>query len=140
MGVRLRSFDEAEKDREHGPYDFTRNGKCSGCGGCCTNMLPLTESEIRTIKRYIKKHNIRPHNYVMAPLATKTLDLTCPFLDNAKQTEKCNIYEVRPAVCRYFICSDPYAILRQEEMLQEKRENVNMLHTFFGKDRSKHAV
>ena len=27
--------------------NFTKNGKCSKCGSCCSNFLPLTQSEIK---------------------------------------------------------------------------------------------
>ena len=82
-------------------YDLTNNGKCTGCGSCCSNVLPMTEDEIATIRKYIKKHRIkeRRHNY---PTATPTMDMTCPFRDNDKKI--CTIYEVRPEICREFIC------------------------------------
>jgi hypothetical protein len=30
--------------------DNTVNGKCSRCGECCSNLLPLSEKEISDIK------------------------------------------------------------------------------------------
>ena len=131
MGVKNCSFDEVERDREHGPYDFTKKGECAGCGGCCSNILPMTKEEVITIKRYIKKHNIKEQKHVQAPLAVQTLDMTCPFLDLSKEYKKCTIYEVRPAVCRYFICSNPYEALNHEEMLREIRNPVNVRSMFF---------
>lgn len=77
--------------------DFTKNGECSKCGNCCGKYLPLTTYEIDRIKAYIKKHNIKEHinNFAYG------LDMTCPFL-NDKQM--CNIYKVRPQICRCFKC------------------------------------
>lgn len=79
--------------------DFTQNGKCSNCGECCSNCLPLSEAEIKRIKAYIKKHNIKEqrHNVMSG------VDMTCPFRDNANR--KCLIYEIRPAICRAFMCN-----------------------------------
>ena len=55
--------------------DFTVEGKCSNCGKCCSNTLPLSAGEVKTIKNYIKKHNIKEqrHNYMVGT------DMTCPF-------------------------------------------------------------
>ena len=79
--------------------DFTKDGKCSNCGECCSNCLPLSEAEIKRIKAYIKKHGIKEqrHNVMSG------VDMTCPFRDNANR--KCLIYEIRPAICREFMCN-----------------------------------
>ena len=132
-GTKVCSIMDVMEDQEHGPYDFTVNGKCSGCGGCCSNYLPMTENEVRTIKRYVKKFNIKPQKHLGVPMANPTvIDLTCPFMDDTKRNDKCTIYEVRPAICRYFVCNDPHESLRHEEMYQEERKNINVRRTFFG--------
>lgn len=97
------TFAQMQEEFNNGTYDLTDNGKCTQCGNCCSNLLPMTDSEIATIRKYIKKHNIRQHRHIL-PLAEPTLDLTCPFLDDSKSCEKCTIYVVRPRVCRDFIC------------------------------------
>ena len=58
----------------------TDNGRCIGCGECCTNMLPLSKNEISRIKAYIRKHNIKEqrHNFMIG------IDMTCPFRDDCK--------------------------------------------------------
>lgn len=38
--------------------DFSKDGKCSDCGGCCNDILPLTNADINRIKNYVKKNNI----------------------------------------------------------------------------------
>lgn len=38
------------------------DGKCSECGGCCSNLLPVTQKEINTIKVYCKN----PRNPIAA--------------------------------------------------------------------------
>ena len=99
------NIEQMLKEFSDGTYDLTDNGKCTQCGACCSNLLPMTSTEIDTIRKYIKKHNIKEHRHNL-PLAEPTLDLTCPFLNDSKPNEKCDIYEVRSRVCRDFIC-DP---------------------------------
>lgn len=91
------------KEFSDGTYDLTDNGKCTGCGSCCSNFLPMTENEVSAIRRYIKKHNLKERKHFI-PSATPTVDMTCPFLDDNKSCDKCLIYDVRPRVCRDFIC------------------------------------
>ena len=79
--------------------NFTIEGKCSGCGNCCSNLLPLSNQEVNRIKAYIKKHGIKEqrHNAMVG------VDMTCPFRDEANR--KCLIYNIRPAICREFMCN-----------------------------------
>lgn len=87
--------------------DFTVNGKCSGCGACCPDCLNMSDNEIKRIREYIKKHDIKPCRHV--PLLKKpgtSVDLLCPFVDINRPDKKCTIYEVRPEICREYICSE----------------------------------
>lgn len=79
--------------------DNTINKKCSRCGECCGIFIPVTDEEIKIIKKYVKQKNIVPEDRVN----DNNVELRCPFF-NVKEY-KCNIYEVRPFVCRDFICS-----------------------------------
>lgn len=90
---------------------FTANGKCSNCGKCCSNCLPLSEAEIKRIKAYIKKHGIKEqrHNFASG------VDMTCPFRD--ERNKKCLIYEIRPAICREFMCNHTH-----EDIVKAKRD------------------
>ena len=92
------------KDMEHGVYDFTKDGKCSSCGSCCSNYLPLSSKELKEIKRYVKKHHIKPQKHLM-PTVEPTVDFICPLRNDAER--KCMCYEVRPQICRSFLCSNP---------------------------------
>ena len=109
------SLEQMITDMNNGVHDLTCNGECTQCGNCCSNLLPMTEEEIATIRKYIKVHHIREyrHNY---PIAITT-DATCPFLDDDKRCEKCTIYEVRPKICRDFICCP------------SKRKPIDIKHT-----------
>lgn len=59
--------------------DFTINSKCSNCGQCCSDLLPMSEFEVSRIKHFITKNNIKEqrHNSMMG------VDITCPFRDEA---------------------------------------------------------
>lgn len=101
--MKATALEEMLANMNNGTYDLTCNGECTQCGNCCSNLLPMTENEIKTIHNYIKKHHIKEHRHNY-PIATPTMDVTCPFLDDDKLKEKCEIYSVRPRICREFIC------------------------------------
>lgn len=102
--MKVGKLDKMVEEFNNGTYDLTCDGKCTGCGACCSNFLPMTNDEIKTIKRYITKNKIIEHSHTL-PLAEPTIDMTCPFLNDSKSCDKCEIYEVRPKVCREFICN-----------------------------------
>ena len=124
------TLDNVIKEFRDGTYDFTCKGKCIQCGNCCSNILPMTEKEIESIKKYIKQHKIKEHKHLV-PLANVTLDLTCPFLDDGKSCEKCTIYEVRPRICRDFIC-DPKQRPKVDLEWGLKCKPINVRKEFFG--------
>ena len=102
MGI-LSIFAQTVKDMDNNVYNFTKDGKCSHCGECCSALLPVTQEEYKTILDYVKSHHIKECRHAL-PLAGQTIDLTCPFLNTEKATEKCMIYPVRPLICRKFTC------------------------------------
>lgn len=122
-------FETYVKEMKNGTYDFTCNGKCIECGNCCSNLLPMTDEEILIIKKYIKQYKIKENKHLV-PLSTVALDLTCPFLDNGKNCEKCTIYEVRPKICRDFIC-DPKQRPKADLEWGLKCRPVNVREEFF---------
>jgi hypothetical protein len=124
------TFENMLNDFKNGTYNLTCNGKCTGCGECCSNILPMTNDEISVIKKYIKQNDIKEHVHVVAPLANPTLDMTCPFLDDSKSCEKCTIYEVRPKICRDFIC-DPKQRPKLDLEWGLKCKPVNVREEFF---------
>lgn len=71
-------------------------GKCSKCGECCSNILPLTQSDFDRIVKFVEKNDIAPQKHVLV-MRNK---LTCPYYDG----KKCLIYEVRPIICQEFYC------------------------------------
>ena len=107
--------------------DFTINGKCSQCGQCCSNLLPLSDKEIARIKAYIMKHGIKEqrHNALM------TVDMTCPFRD--ERNKKCLIYDIRPKICRVFQCNQERDEIVANKMRMHGVNNVVLMRNeFFG--------
>lgn len=120
---------DALRDMENGVTDYTINGECSCCGGCCSNLLPISEKEIKNIKRYMKKHHIEEQIHVL-PTVNEPLDMTCPFRD--ERARKCLIYEVRPAICRDFRCDKPRKQIQANKTLYHGRYHVvEMRNEFF---------
>lgn len=128
MNSMIGTIGEVVENMKNGLYDFTVDGKCSGCGACCSNFLPLSAKEIKNIKWYIRKHHIKEnrHNF-----AASMEDLTCPFLMDDKAKEKCAIYPVRPEICRNFVCNDPQGARKSKDLLHKEYKPVDMREIFF---------
>ena len=67
--------------------------ECKKCAECCSNYLPLLQSEINLMKKIKQKENIQALNQNWYSI--------CPFL-NSKN--RCDIYENRPMICREYTC------------------------------------
>ena len=104
--------------------NYCINGSCSNCGNCCTELLPLTNDEVKLIKAYIKEKNIKPYSNVYFKYDNKeSINLMCPFRDFDKK--KCLIYEVRPKICRLFKCNQDDNIIEAHKKNTHKRANYN---------------
>ena len=103
--------------------------KCSKCGKCCANILLLTSSEITNIQKFIRKNNIKPVNRnSIVFLSDKEYVNCCPFLSKEML---CNIYSVRPQICREFECSTFCDLNKNTKMNYQNIKAINMLKTFF---------
>lgn len=112
--------------------DFTIDGKCSNCGQCCADMLPVSKKEMNKIKHYVRKHNIKPYLRTVV-LAEKTVDFRCPFRDDSKK--QCNIYDVRPEICRKFICNQSEeTILKNRNLISSRNKTISMKNEVYGND------
>lgn len=121
------------KDMEAGIYDFTVDGHCSNCGSCCSNFLPVSDVEIKRIRKYIKRHGVKEQIRVL-PTANPTWDMTCPF--RSDKEKKCLIYEVRPGICRDFQCDKPKKqIYANRDLYHGKYAVYDMRKEFFRKER-----
>ena len=127
----LGTFAEMWRDMEAGVFDYTDAGRCSNCGSCCSNILPISKEEILQIKLYIKQHQIKEQvcNY---PTAEPVFNFVCPFRDAVGK--KCLIYQVRPAICRDFQCDKPRnKILADKRMYHEVNRPVDLRAEFYGR-------
>ena len=124
----IETIKEVVSNMNRGLYDFTVDGKCSECGSCCSNFLPISSKEIKQIEWYIRKHHIKEcrHNFTAS-----LMDLTCPFLMDDKAKEKCSIYPVRPEICKSFVCNDPQGARKNKALMHKKYKPVDMRETFF---------
>lgn len=60
QGMEILSFlDAVQRDMADNIYNFCKDGKCSQCGNCCSNLLPMSQKEIDVIRRYIRKKHIK---------------------------------------------------------------------------------
>lgn len=124
------SFIQAvRKDMRDNLYDFTKDGMCSSCGNCCSNLLPMSKKEIDAIRKYIRQNNIQQCKH-LPPVAKAPYDMTCPFRDNDNKI--CTIYAVRPAICRAFICNNEKRAKNNRELLRQTREIIMVREEFFG--------
>ena len=98
--------------------------KCIGCGECCTDLLPTTRREIVRLRDYAKKHQLKEHR-LPAGAALESVDLTCPFRN--EMTKRCDVYPVRPLICRAFICSRTLQAARKTRDLVQSDRDIHSL-------------
>lgn len=111
--------------------DNTDNGRCSSCGECCSNMLPLSDIEKERIRLYIKANGIKEQRHVY-PTANPVFDMTCPFRDELNR--KCLIYSIRPEICRRFICNRSEKAERDKAELYARCSGTMMRQEFYGSE------
>ena len=106
--------------------NYTRNGKCSGCGQCCGDILHLSKKEIHRIDRYLKEHKVE----ATPRIVLVSYDNTCPFRDN--KSKKCKIYEARPDICRVFQCNKkPEDVAKNRELTNKGKLPRSMRNLFY---------
>lgn len=93
-------------------------GKCSKCGECCTNFLPISQKEVDIIQKYVINNKIRPQTHILVMQNR----LTCPYYDG----KRCLIYEVRPLICKEFYCYKRPDAEMGEKFAKDKYVTVNM--------------
>lgn len=116
--MRMGTLEQVYQDMKHGVYNFTKDGKCSKCGNCCTALLPITKEELKALQRYVKRHHIHIVRHEGG------FDLTCPFRND--ELGICMCYEVRPQICRDFRCDKPQ---KKIDDTKEKYQYDNRFYT-----------
>ena len=100
------------------------NGKCVGCGSCCTELLPMTLKEVETIRKYVKEHKIKPYSEIFFEYnGAPSTNLMCPFRD--LETKTCRIYEVRPNICRQFKCNQDTRVIEKNRLIAHNKAKYN---------------
>lgn len=125
------SWGEVEATETKGVKNLTENGKCSNCGECCSNYLPLSEHEIVVIKKYIETHGIK--EVVRATPLLHVADIMCPFRSDIGK--KCLIYPVRPNICKRFKCdvsAEKWSPVKED--FYRRYSMYSMRATFYGHD------
>jgi Fe-S-cluster containining protein len=78
--------------------DNTIDGNCSGCGECCTDIIPLTKRDVKRLKKLVKDKNLNPNRRT----TNSGNNVCCPFLND---NIECSIYKNRPIICKSFKCN-----------------------------------
>ena len=100
------------------------NGKCVGCGNCCTELLPMTLKEVETIRKYVKEHKIKPYSEIFFEYnGAPSTNLMCPFRD--LETKTCRIYDVRPNICRKFKCNQDMRVIEKNKLIAHDKAKYN---------------
>lgn len=99
--------------------NLTCNHKCSNCGSCCTEFLPMTLKEVLAIKKYVEQNNIK----MIRHMDDQNIEVKCPFRDDINKC--CTIYPVRPKICRSFKCDRPSTELEKEKIRRHSNAFFN---------------
>lgn len=84
---------------------------CQGCNGLCCGPVPITEKELKTIRKKIKAFPRK----VRTELETQPrLFGTCIFYDINR--DRCGIHAFRPEVCRAFGYHQDLVCFRKPEL------------------------
>lgn len=112
-----------------GAIDLTENGKCSNCGGCCSNFLPMRKEEVERLKRFVRRKHFKPIVRSNV-LVGGSVDLICPFRNDKEQ--RCEVYDIRPEVCRAYRCDQAANGTLPDFKHQKLYTVVNLRQVVFG--------
>lgn len=99
--MELKEIMEKFANGKYKPINLTCNGKCSKCGECCGNILPIDQEDLEKIKDYVLKNEILPQKQILV----MKQKLQCPYYNGNKE-KGCSIYMARPKICRIFKCDE----------------------------------
>lgn len=105
--------------------NFCKNNQCSRCGNCCTPFLPMTKSEVKTVKEYLKKNpQIRERALNQPFFKGNDVYIRCCFYDSEKK--ECMIYPVRPLICQLYKCNQDEAKIEDNKKFVQSRSHYNI--------------
>jgi Fe-S-cluster containining protein len=93
---------------------------CQGCKGLCCGPVPVTEIELKKIKKKIKSMPSK----MKSDLENQTRYYgTCIFYDLEK--DRCGIHSVRPDICRKFGYYKELDCFRKPELATKNLDQTN---------------
>ena len=110
------SLQKVWEDMKHGVYNFTKDGKCTKCGNCCTALLPITKQELKELQRYVKKHHIQIVRHEGG------IDITCPFRND--ELGICMVYE------KSHKSAETFAVINRRRKLMIPKKSLSMIIDF----------
>ena len=57
-------INQVARERNAGLMNFCVDGECIGCGECCSNYLPMTDKEVKKIRKIVRRRQLKPINHV----------------------------------------------------------------------------
>lgn len=113
--------------------NFCKNGECSRCGECCTPFIPMTKSEVKTVREYVKKNPQIKERALNQPFFEgNDVYVKCCFYD--KDKKECMIYPVRPFICRAYKCNQDDLKIENNKNFMDSRAcyntDVKNIHDF----------
>lgn len=104
--------------------NFCKNGECSRCGECCTPFIPMTKSEVKTVREYVKKNPQIKEKALNQPFFEgNDVYVKCCFYD--KDKKECMIYPVRPFICRAYKCNQDDLKIENNKNFMDSRACYN---------------
>ncbi|OCA87999.1 Fe-S oxidoreductase [Bacillus sp. FJAT-27225] len=88
---------------------------CEGCRGLCCGPVPVTEKELKRIKKRIKR---MPAKMRLSLQTQQRFTGTCIFYD--QENDRCGIHADRPEICRKFGYYQGLVCFRQPELAVKK--------------------
>lgn len=70
---------------------------CKGCRGMCCGPVPITQNEVKILKKAIRK---MPAHKLLELKKQHRYRGTCIFYDEIK--DRCGVHSARPSICRAF--------------------------------------
>ncbi len=116
--------------------------RCTRCGKCCTDFAFISDGEIAMIKPYLRAHpEVKEH---WAKPINGKIAILCPFYN--QEERKCDIYKVRPKICKLFKCNrgEGFLIEMKKQFTADKYHNVADILSwhkiFFNNDLQQKAI
>ena len=58
INIKTMTASEYAKLKKQPVTDFTVDGKCTNCGGCCSNIIPMTKDEAEKLRGIVAERGL----------------------------------------------------------------------------------